>query len=185
MARKREFDEDKVLEALCDVFWEHGFDGTSYAQIMAATGLQKGSLYAAFGDKKSLYLKAINQYDRNAVSGAVAMLQDPNLSGSKRIGNLMDALINDAETRRGRWGCLLCNAATDMAPFDMEAENAVMAGMTRLKKAISVALKDTAHPKSVELVWATYFGGRILIKAGADKSTLRALKKQVLNAITH
>lgn len=184
MARKREFDEETVLEALCDVFWEHGFDGTSYSQIMAATGLQKGSLYAAFGDKKSLYLKAISQYDKGTVSGAVAMLRDENLAGSKRIGNLMEALINDAETRRGRWGCLLCNAATDRAPFDADAENAVMAGMARLKKAIAVALKDTPHPKSVELVWGIYFGGRILIKAGADKSTLRALKKQVLSAIT-
>ena len=68
MARKREFDEEEVLEALCDVFWEHGYDGTSYSQIMAATGLQKGSLYAAFGDKKALYLKAIGRYDQQAVT---------------------------------------------------------------------------------------------------------------------
>ncbi len=184
MARKREFDENKVLEALCDVFWENGYDGTSYAQIMEATGLQKGSLYAAFGDKKSLYIKAINRYDQNSVSGAVAMLRDGKLPGAQRISLLMDALITDAQTERGRWGCLLCNAATDMAPFDTDAESAVMNSMTRFKKAIGEALKDTPTPKAVELVWAAYFGGRVLIKAGATKTTLRALKKQVLAAIS-
>jgi len=122
MGRQREFDEEKVLEALQDVFWEHGFEGASYTQIMAATGLQKGSLYAAFGDKKSLYLKAISHYDKGTVGGAVSMLRNDELGGADRIGFLMDALISDAETRKGRWGCLLCNAATDMAPFDPDAE---------------------------------------------------------------
>jgi len=183
MARQREFDEDKVVDALRDVFWEHGYDGTSYSQIMAATGLQKGSLYAAFGDKKSLYLKPISRYDQGAVTGAVAMLRDNKLSGEKRISLIMDALIQDAETPRGRWGCLLCNAATDMAPFDEDAESAVMASMTRFKKAIQAATKETANPKTTELVWAAYFGGRVLIKAGASKSAMRALKKQVLESI--
>lgn len=183
MARKREFDEEEVLEALCDVFWEHGYDGTSYSQIMAATGLQKGSLYAAFGDKKALYLKAIGRYDQQAVTGAITMLRDQSQTGEKRIGRLMDALVDAAETRRGRWGCLLCNAATDMAPFDAETESHVMASMTRIKKAIEIALKETSNPKNADLVWAAYFGGRTLIKAGASKSVLRALKKQVLSAL--
>lgn len=183
MARQREFDEDKVLDALCDVFWAHGYDGTSYSQIMSATGLQKGSLYAAFGDKKSLYLKAIGRYDQQSVTGAVGVLRDTSLSGAARIGFLMDALIGDAETPRGRWGCLLCNAATDMAPYDEDTETVVMASMTRLKNAIGVALKDTGNPKAAELVWATYFGGRVLIKAGARKTALRALKRQLMKSL--
>ena len=183
MARHREFDEDKVLDALRDVFWQYGYDGASYAQIMAATGLQKGSLYAAFGDKKALYHKAIARYDGDAVSGAVKVLKDDTLSGEQRISRLMDALINDAETPQGRWGCLLCNAATDMSPFDSEIEDKVMAIKQRVKSAIKTALKTTSNPNAAELVWAAYFGGRILIKAGATKATLRALKKQVLSAI--
>ena len=74
MARPREFDSDVVLTALRDVFWEHGYEGTSYANITAATGLQKGSLYAAYGDKRSLYLEAIGRYDQENVSDGVAML---------------------------------------------------------------------------------------------------------------
>lgn len=184
MARKREFDEDIVLDALRDVFWQYGYEGTSYAQIMSATGLQKGSLYAAFGDKKSLYHKAISRYESAAVSSAVKMLRDASRPGEKRIGLLMQALVNDAETPQGRWGCLLCNAATDMAPFDPDIEDKVMTIKNRVKDAIKVALKETAQPNTAELVWAAYFGGRILIKAGADKTTLKALKEQVLLALT-
>ena len=82
MARHREFDEDKVLNALRDIFWEHGFEGTSYADIMAATGLQKGSLYSAFGDKRALYQKTIAR----------------------------NGPVEAAATREGCRACLLCNA---------------------------------------------------------------------------
>lgn len=180
MARQREFDEDQVLRALTDVFWEHGYDGTSYAQIMKATGLQKGSLYAAFGDKRSLYLKAIEHYDVGYVSGGVKMLGDTNVSGKVRIGNLFDALIASAQTPQGRWGCLLCNAATEQAPFDVSTENAVSKSMARLRKAIAKALKDTDAPEITELVWSAYFGGRTLVKSGAAKTTLKKLKIQVI-----
>jgi len=96
MARPREFDTDKVLDALQDVFWERGYEGTSYAHITAATGLRKGSLYSAFQ------------------------------TGAERIDALMQSLVDAAETKRGRWGCLLCNAAVDQAPFDPDTEAAVL-----------------------------------------------------------
>ena len=76
MARPREFDQEKVLDALRDVFWQHGYEGTSYADIMQATGLQKGSLYAAYGDKRALYLQALARYDAGEVRAAINMLCD-------------------------------------------------------------------------------------------------------------
>ena len=64
MARPRQFDEEDVKTALSDVFWEHGYEGTSYSDIMAATGLNKGSLYSSFGDKRALYQHALTEYNR-------------------------------------------------------------------------------------------------------------------------
>ena len=57
MARPREFDEDRVIEVLTRVFWEKGYEATSMQDLVKATGLLKGSLYGAFGDKKALYMK--------------------------------------------------------------------------------------------------------------------------------
>jgi TetR/AcrR family transcriptional repressor of nem operon len=181
MARPREFDTDTVLQALRDVFWEHGYEGTSYANIIAATGLQKGSLYAAFGDKRSLYLEALARYDTGHVSDGVAMLSNTDQTGAKRIGNLMQALVDSAETKQGRWGCLLCNAAVDQAPFNEPTEVVVMKSMNRMKRAIAKAVKDTPAADKADLIWALYFGGRVVIKSGASKATLRAIKKQALS----
>ena len=183
MARPREFDTDKVLNALQDVFWERGYEGTSYAHIMAATGLRKGSLYSAFGDKRALYLEALAQYDTNKVSDGVAKLSNINLTGPERIGALMQSLVDAAETKRGRWGCLLCNAAVDQAPFDKQTETVVLKSMNRMKQAIAKALEDTKAADKVEAIWTLYFGGRVIIKSGASKATLAALKTQTLSLI--
>ena len=183
MARPREFDNDIVLEALCDVFWEHGYEGTSYANIMAATGLKKGSLYAAFGDKRSLYLEALGRYDKGNVSDGVAMLTNENLTGEERIAALMQSLVDAVQTKKGRWGCLLCNAAVDQAPFDKSTETVVLQSMKRMKLGIGQALKDTGAADKTELVWTLYFGGRVIIKSGGSKATLKAIKTQTLSLL--
>src|SRR6185436_9794597 len=60
--RPRSFDTDEVLGRVRDTFWRYGYSGTSMDQLSAATGLHKPSLYGAFGDKKQLYLAALDNY---------------------------------------------------------------------------------------------------------------------------
>jgi TetR/AcrR family transcriptional repressor of nem operon len=62
MARTREFDTDAALARAMDVFWCHGFEGTSIQDVVEATGVQRGSLYAAFGNKEGLYLAVLDRY---------------------------------------------------------------------------------------------------------------------------
>ena len=177
MARRREFNEDKVLDALRDVFWEHGYEGTSYADIMAATGLQKGSLYSAFGDKRALYQKALARYDAQIVSAGVKMLRNDTFSPKVRITNLMNGPVEAAGTREGRHGCLLCNAAIDQAPTDKETEDSITTSMTRLKDAINFAINDIGK---AEHILAAYFGARVLVKAGMEKAMLETIRDQTL-----
>jgi len=179
MARPRKFDEAEVKSALRDVFWKHGFDGASYADIMAATGLNKGSLYASFGDKRALYQHAITDYARAQITPGVAMLKDETIPPQTRVMGLFDSLVKAAETVQGRWGCLLCNAAIDQAPFDEEVEKSVTGALSRLRKAIRACVKGTPADDKVELIWIAYFGGHVMVKAGYSKSVLRAHRKQV------
>jgi len=183
LARQREFDEDKVLDALRDVFWKHGYEGTSYANIMQATGLQKGSLYAAFGDKRSLYQRAIARYDAIEVDAGVKMLRDETMSGHMRLENLFQTTIDAAETPRGRWGCLLCNAAIDQAPQDSNTEASVKASMNRMREAIKVALSRTNRPNDVDGILAAYFGARVLVKAGMTKAVLQSAAAAALRGL--
>ena len=67
--RPRKFDETKVLEQARDVFWANGYAATSVDDLAAATGLNRPSLYAAFGDKHALYLRALNENRILSVEG--------------------------------------------------------------------------------------------------------------------
>lgn len=180
MARPRKFDEEKVKNALRDVFWQHGYDGASYSDIMSATGLNKGSLYASFGDKRALYQHAISNYDREYITPGVALLRDNSLTPKVRVGDFFNNLVEAAETPEGRWGCLLCNAAIDQAPFDPDVETAVSASLSRLRKAINYCVKDTPAADKVDLILTSYYGGHVMVKAGFSKAVLKKTRSQVL-----
>src|ERR1700752_3519798 len=68
MARPRSFDEQSVLQAVRDRFWDAGYAATSLDDLMQVSGLGKGSLYAAFGDKHQLFLRALRSYADNTAS---------------------------------------------------------------------------------------------------------------------
>lgn len=64
MGRHREFDIEKALDAALAVFWAKGFEGASYADLTAATGVARPGLYAAFGNKEDMFVKALERYDQ-------------------------------------------------------------------------------------------------------------------------
>ncbi|MEY2457302.1 MAG: TetR/AcrR family transcriptional regulator, transcriptional repressor for nem operon, partial [Acidimicrobiaceae bacterium] len=77
MARPREFDEKKVLRAAREQFWSVGYAGTTMDAIAAATGLGKGSLYGAFGDKRRLFLRVFDGYCTDVVEQVRQSLDGP------------------------------------------------------------------------------------------------------------
>ena len=74
MSRPRTFDEDQVLEGAVDLFHERGFAGVSVPDIVDRLGICRQSLYAAFGDKRGLYLKALARWGEREVDAKVALL---------------------------------------------------------------------------------------------------------------
>jgi len=120
VGRPREFDEAEVLEAAMSVFWRQGYESTSMADLLAATGLHKGSLYQAFGDKRSLYLVVLRNY-LQALSGRVReelLGADTALEG---LRNAMRQLMATCTTPdAGNPGCLALNALVEKGPQDPE-----------------------------------------------------------------
>lgn len=92
--RPRCFDTESALDSALAVFWRHGYQGASMSELTAAMGISKPSLYAAFGDKESLYLKALERY---ATIG---------------YGNALPTLHDEPDARRAVEGFLLAMAAT-------------------------------------------------------------------------
>lgn len=171
MARPRQFDETKVIESLMNVFWEKGYEAASMQDLVAASGLLKGSLYGAFGDKHSMYIAALKHYDRTRLQAGIDML-DSEGSARQKIARLFDNVIDSAKRGLFAGGCLLCNASIELAAIDREVNNEVKTTIRRLKVAIMEALKsrianeDEAASLAAFIVSA-YFGSRVLAKSGA------------------
>ncbi len=185
MARPREFDPDEALARAMEAFWAKGYEGTSMADLVAATGLNKGSLYAAFGDKRRLYLAAIERYERAAIDGTVATLRDA-ADPAAALAAVFDRVIGAVE-RSDRRGCLLCNASIDRAPYDPAVERRVLSALARLQRAIAAALRRaTADASAPEVearashMLATYMGLRTMARAGVAAAELRAIAVRAL-----
>ncbi len=171
MARPREFEEIKVKEALMRVFWEKGYEATSMQDLVEATGLLKGSLYGAFGDKRALYMVALAHYDHTRIQHAIDMLRGEGGAVDK-IARLFDAVIESTKSGLYSGGCLLCNASVEMAPVDKSVGNSVKSTIRRLQSAVAAAigseLSDAAGVSALSgFVICAYFGARVLAKAGA------------------
>ena len=176
MARPREFDEQQVIESLMTVFWNKGYEATTMQDLVKASGLLKGSLYGAFGDKQALYLAALKHYDRTRIQAGIDMLNGEG-SARQKITRLFDNVIES--TKRGLFagGCLLCNASLEKAVSDKQVKAEIKTTIRRLKVAIMDALKmenvneDQAASLAAFIVSA-YFGTRVLAKGGAPAAMI-------------
>jgi TetR/AcrR family transcriptional regulator, transcriptional repressor for nem operon len=116
MARPREFDLDELLETALEVFWEKGYDGTSMADLLDATGLHKGSLYKVFSDKRAIYLAVLDRYTAQILDGwrkTVAASRSPR--DALRRWFLGFAIYDGAYK-----GCFAANTSVELAPHDAE-----------------------------------------------------------------
>jgi TetR/AcrR family transcriptional repressor of nem operon len=128
MARPREFDETAVLEAAMNCFWARGFEQTSVRDLAERMGITGASLYNAFGDKRSLYRKAFVHYLEQTVRDRVARLEK--LPPALAIRTFFDEIIERSIDDEQRRGCMLVNAALELAPYDPEVRQLVSEEMT-------------------------------------------------------
>ena len=122
MARPREFDEAEVLAKAMDVFWTHGYDATSIADLMDATGLAKGSLYKGFGDKKHLFTLALDAYLADANS-RLAECDASSESGRVALEQVFAGVVAMSTGSGVRRGCLSVNSAIELGPHDSTVRN--------------------------------------------------------------
>ena len=178
--RPREFDDTEKLRTIMSLFWKNGFEGVSLSQIMTETGLQKASLYAAFGDKRSMYLKALQQYHQDVVANAAAALQDESVAPETRLEAFLTAPVMAAEAD-DRTGCFLCNASADQADLDGAVKAQVWRGFDHLSAAVSATLAQL-HPDlnesdraaQAQIILALYSGFRIQVRSGSDVAPMKA-----------
>ena len=188
MGRPREFDEDEALAKILDVFWAKGFEGTSMSDLETATGLRKGSLYAAFGDKRAMYLKALALYGRTTIDEAVRVLTGID-APERRIGKFLQSAIDAVAVENDRRGCFLCNASIDQAALDPETQRSVNGNFERLRRVLEEALSELSaidnnrRRAAAQHLLSVYFGLHVLAKAGQPVRMLKAARESALHSL--
>ena len=117
MGRPREFEEQAVVTDALQLFWKQGYRATSIPDLLKVTGLERGSLYKAFNDKRSLFDRAFDTYLR---SGRSAMTQTLTAAGTprERIAAWLSQVAQGCSGAVGGPGCLAVNVMVELAPFD-------------------------------------------------------------------
>jgi len=192
MARPREFDPDSALESAMQTFWARGYEATSIDDLCESTGLGRSSLYAAFGDKRELYLRALDRYEEDAAARVSTALKGP-LPIHKSIAAFLDKIIDDIASGPGRRGCFIGNCAAEIPRGDRGAVNQVRRSLARVEKVFREALArardrgEIARTSDV-VALARFFtsgiqGLRLVGKANPDRKVLNDIAMVMLGAL--
>ncbi len=151
--RPRAFDRETALEQALLVFWQHGYDATSITALTEAMGITASSLYAAFGDKRSLFTAAVHRYLQGPARFTITALEGA-LTAREAVEGLLRAAAV-AYTGPGHPpGCLVISAATNCTPrsFDVQAElRGIRAqGRQALTRRISVGIRAREMPPETD-----------------------------------
>jgi TetR/AcrR family transcriptional repressor of nem operon len=184
MARPREFDADDALERATRVFWTRGFEHTSLDDLCAATGLGRSSLYAAFGDKRTLYLKALARYEERSVARIAKAFEGRPLR--QGLEAFLAGLIDDIVAGPGRSGCFIGNCAAELARLDRSAAARVRASLERLEAAFRRVLEKHPVPDAgavARFLTAGVQGLRLVGKANPDRAALEDIARVMLDCV--
>jgi TetR/AcrR family transcriptional regulator, copper-responsive repressor len=191
--RPRAYDPDRALARALESFWKSGYSGTSLDDIAEATGMNRPSLYAAFGGKKDLYLKALDQYwamSRLALSEALADDVPLREALMRVYDKALSIYFSGKERPRG---CFAIGTAITEAVDHPEIRSALAKGLQALDRGIEVRiraaaacgeLKSNADPATLAmLASAVMHSIAIRARSGTPKAELRKFARHAVDVI--
>ena len=137
MARPREFNADTALERAMELFWSKGYEATSLDDLCEVTGLSRSSLYATFGNKRSLLLQSVDRYVEQRNPRMAALLAQP-LPIRDAFAALAGQFIDQIVSGPGRRGCFLGNCAAELPRSD----RAALARVRRALESTAATFRD-------------------------------------------
>jgi TetR/AcrR family transcriptional repressor of nem operon len=187
--RTREFDPDEVLDAALAAFWRKGYQATSLADLLAATGLSRQSLYNAFGDKHALYVASLRRYADVGVGRLSQALEGGSVRAA--IRKLFEGVDLDVECERG---CFLVNATAELVPRDAEVSRLAASALARQERALAEALRRGVREgelrmsqrrieQTARFLVGALQGVRLMVKAAPDSAVLRDAIAVTLRAL--
>jgi TetR/AcrR family transcriptional regulator, transcriptional repressor for nem operon len=188
--RPRSFDTEAAIERAMGVFWSRGYNATALPDLLRATKLSRGSLYAAFGDKHGLFLCALDRYIADALTRIDVEL-DPRRAPVVDLRAYLAGYVDRTSGANGRRGCLLVATAMELAGRDPEVDRRIgsffKAMETKVAEALSRAkaageLADGVEPATAARLLVCFVEGlRVVGKTAPARATTQAAADALLN----
>jgi len=191
MARPKEFDSETALKKAIGAFSERGYEGTSTDALLQAMGISRQSMYDSFGDKRRLYLEALQRYTAESISNQLCALTSVSspVKGLQAMLNLAVSLaIADPEPK-----CLGISAVCEFGRSDPEVTMITdMAGRTMLSglerriseaKAAGEISKSVDAQTAAQFIMATLAGIKIAARSGATPESLRGIARMAMRSL--
>lgn len=192
MSRLPEYDRDTVVAKATAVFWERGYGKASIGDLVRATGLNPGSLYAAFGSKKGLFLEVIDQYNLEFLEQLRALRHDERPAIDK-ISSLMLEIVEEQTADENKRGCLTVNALLETAQHDADIADRLCRYNQRVRDGFAALIADAQAEGSVPsrhdtrhvatFVMNNIWGMRVMCKSRPDKASMLVVIDGVMAAL--
>jgi TetR/AcrR family transcriptional regulator, transcriptional repressor for nem operon len=188
MAGVRQFDEQEVIAIALDVFWRKGLHDATMQDLAAATGVQRGSLYNAYGDKEAIFLRAFDRYAGQFLETAGNALAEG--GATARLRKFFDLIIVNMTSGSPPRGCLTTRTALDAAISSTEVRQRVQGLLSRLEQLISKAIGSAPDRRSaidanrLARVVVTFTRGlAVMERAGYSRKQLKEAAATFVDAL--
>ena len=191
MARKKGFDPHKALRAAVDVFWDSGYEKTSVDDLKEKMGVGRQSLYDTFGNKRSLYLQALDEY-RIMTQADAKKLFDSGLGVRECFRTILFGIAGESRAKLER-GCMMINANVERARTDKALSELIKRNATEVREIFSTALRSGQRVGEIPpekdpaalatFMFSTVHGMRHLGRTTGDRATLEQIATVALGAL--
>ena len=188
MPWEKQFDVDVALERAGDAFWSRGYEATSMCELLDAMGIQKGSFYATYGSKRSVYLRSLEQYADRRFAEFQQISAD--LTPLKALKKLLRAIYEECVGPDGHRGCMMINCGLELAHEDEEVRDVVQSSLSLHERLLERVIKDGQDQgeiaehldarRTAKTMLAIVIGMRVYARSGAPKAAVKVLYEQTL-----
>ena len=192
MPWEKNFDVGEALGKAMQAFWARGYEATSMQDLVDATGVNRASLYATYGDKRSLFLAALRMYDERMRRGLLADLEARH-GPREAIRRMFLAFAANVSEAGGNRGCFLTNTALELAPHDSEigrvvahAQKEIEAFFARMIEKAQALGEIPAHVEPEETargLLASLVGLVVLTRSRPEKALLHGIVEEALRRL--
>ena len=188
--RPRSFDKHRALDAALRVFWEKGYEGASLSDLTEAMGINRPSLYAAFGDKEALFRQVLERYETGPVAYMSEALREPTARGA--VEKLLKGTVAALSSPKSPHGCLLVQGALacgdESTAMRKELATRRSAGELALRRRLKKAKDEGELPHNTDpadlarFYMAVMHGMSVQAAGGATRAALEGVAETALRA---